>query len=226
MTTSIFEQLYQQRGIASQRRYPNDALIGFLASLGSRLTAEQKRQTKVLELGCGSGANLWFVAREGFSATGIDFAPSGVQLCQQGLRDWGVAAEVAVADMTCLPCDDDGFDIVFDVVSMQHLTLNQHQQALAEAKRVLKKGGLYFSYHLGDNEFIRQAATSLDGYTIDNIPVGYPLAGNGQTCLLPAEAYQDLLEQAGFMLQSLETVTRSYDNRQQFLQYVIAIGQA
>lgn len=226
MTTSIFEQLYQQRGIASQRRYPNDALIGFLASLGSRLTAEQKLQTKVLELGCGSGANLWFVAREGFSATGIDFAPSGVELCQQVLRDWGVVAEVAVADMTCLPYDDHSFDIVFDVVSMQHLTLTQHQQALLEAKRVLKKGGLYFSYHLGENQFIRSAATALDAYTIDNIPAGYPLAGNGQTCLLPAPAYQQLLEDAGFAVQSLETVTRSYANRQQFLQYVIAIGQA
>lgn len=222
--SNVFEQLYQQRGLASQRRYPNDALIGFLASLGSRMTASERKTTRVLELGCGSGANLWFVAKEGFDAVGIDFAPSGVELCQQVLRSWQVEADVQLADMTALPFADHSFSIVFDVVSMQHLTRSQHQQALAEVKRVLKPGGMFFSYHLGDNAFIKSSSVMLDSDTVTDIPAGFPLAGNGQTCLLSVDSYQELLTQAGFQLQSLETVSRSYQQRQQYLEYLIAIA--
>lgn len=222
---NVFEHLYQTKGIASQRRYPNDALIGFLAGLYARIPPSERQHIRVLELGCGSGANLWYVAKEGFAAYGIDFAPSGVELCRQVLNHWQVQAEVQVADMTRLPFADGEFDVIFDVVSMQHLTMEQHRLAIAEVRRCLKPDGWFFSYHLAHHAEIAAAATLIDAYTVDDIPKGFPLAGNGQTCLIGLEAWQRLIEESGFRNLSLETVRRSYQQRQFYLDYLICAAQ-
>lgn len=222
---NVFEHLYQTKGIASQRRYPNDALIGFLAGMYARLPYAERQQIRVLELGCGSGANLWYVAKEGFAAYGIDFAPSGVELCRQVLQQWQVDATVQVADMTALPFADGEFNVIFDVVSMQHLTVAQHQQAFREVQRCLKPDGWFFSYHLLHNPDIAAVASMLDQFTVQDIPAGFPLAGNGQTCLISLEYWQTMLENSGFRHLSLETVRRSYQQRQFYLDYLISAAQ-
>ncbi|MBN8444812.1 MAG: class I SAM-dependent methyltransferase [Gammaproteobacteria bacterium] len=223
---NVFEQLYQTRGFASQRRYPNEQLIGFIAGNYFKADAATRSQIKVLELGCGSGANLWFVAREGFDVTGIDFAPSGIALCQTMLDIWQVEAKLQIADMTALPFENESFQVIFDVVSMQHLTLVQHAAALHEAYRCLQAGGQYFSYHLAENSFIRQEVTEMvDECTVVDIPAGLPLAGNGQTCLLSTEVYQQLLIAAGFSDISIEKQTRTYNGQSQTLEYLIVTAR-
>lgn len=223
---NVFEQLYQSRGFASQRRYPNEQLIGFIAGNYFKADAATRAKVKVLELGCGSGANLWFVAREGFDVTGIDFAPSGIALCQTMLDIWQVEAKLQIADMTVLPFDNGSFQVVFDVVSMQHLTLAQHAAALREAYRCLQVGGQYFSYHLAENSFIRQEVTEMvDERTVIDIPAGLPLAGNGQTCLLSTEAYHQLLVAAGFSDISIEKQSRTYNGQSQTLEYLIVTAR-
>ena len=223
---NVFEQLYQTRGFASQRRYPNEQLIGFIAGNFFRADAATRAKIKMLELGCGSGANLWFVAREGFDVTGIDFAPSGIALCQTMLDIWQVQAKLQLADMTALPFENSSFNVVFDVVSMQHLTLAQHAAALAEAHRCLQEGGQFFSYHLAENGFIRQAVSEMvDERTVVDIPSGLPLAGNGQTCLLSTAIYLQLLTDVGFREISIEKQTRTYNSQSQTLEYLIVTAR-
>lgn len=224
-TVNIFEHLYQTQGITSQRRYPNEALIGFLAGLYAGLSSNERKQIRVLELGCGSGANLWYVAKEGFTAYGIDFAPSGVDLCLKVLNEWEVNASVQVADMTSLPFSDGSFDVIFDVVSMQHLTIEQHQQAFQEVRRCLKQDGWFFSYHLAYNNEIAAVASLLDEFTVKDIPGGFPLAGNGQTCLISLKQWKIMLESCCFRNLSLETVKRSYGQQTFYLEYLISAVQ-
>ncbi|WKE66724.1 class I SAM-dependent methyltransferase [Gallaecimonas kandeliae] len=219
---NVFENLYQAKGLQSQRRYPNDALIGFLAGRFFRLPAAERSQVKVLELGCGSGANLWMVAREGFDAYGLDYAPSGLALCRQVLDDWGVSARLDQGDMTALPYENASFDAIFDVVSMQHLTLAQHAQVLAEVKRCLKPGGHFFSYHLGQGSSAFAAEVPrLDGVTLTEVPAGYPLASNGQTAFLSADGYALLAAQAGLVDIAVDKVVRSYGQQAQQVEYLV-----
>ncbi|WP_417357682.1 class I SAM-dependent methyltransferase [Gallaecimonas pentaromativorans] len=220
--TNVFENQYQARGLQSQRRYPNDALIGFLAGHYFRLPLSERRQIKVLELGCGSGANLWMIAREGFDAHGLDYAPSGLTLCQQVLDDWGVSAELKQGDMTALPYENADFDAIVDVVSMQHLTLEQHRKALAEVQRCLKPGGQFFSFHLGQGSSAFAAdAPRLDEVTLADIPAGYPLAGNGQTAFLSANGFKNLACDAGLADVTVDTLVRSYGQQAQHVEYLV-----
>ena len=91
------------------------------------------------------------VAREGFDAYGLDYSLTGIKLCASTLAQWDVTANLQQGDMAKLPYSEDYFDVIFDVVSMQHLTFQQHKDSYGEIFRCLKNGGLFYSYHLGEN---------------------------------------------------------------------------
>src|SRR5579872_4423557 len=96
---SWYERSYGHGGFAGQRRYPNEELLRFFGRHYFPLSQAQRRQIRVLEAGCGSGANLWMIAREGFDAHGIDLSPAAVNLCTKMLNARGARATVKVADM-------------------------------------------------------------------------------------------------------------------------------
>lgn len=218
-----FEAQYQDQGFASQRKYPNESFLAFLGSNYFSLNRVQRAETKILELGCGSGANLWAVAREGFDAYGIDFAATGIALCEEMMAFWSVKAELVQGDMTSLPYASEDFDLVFDVVSMQHLTLEQHRKAFQEAFRVLKPGGKFFSYHLGDNSvsYLKSTSAKIDSCTIENIDEGLPLQNNGQTCFLSTDKAIAMLQETEFTAINIEKITRTYLNQSQQLEYLV-----
>lgn len=218
-----FEEQYQQKGMASQRRYPNESLIAFLAQHYFSIPREARQDIRILELGCGSGANLWMLAHEGFSVTGLDFSPTGLSYCREMLNNWHVDAALTLGDMTDLPFDDAEFDVIVDVVSMQHLNFQQHQQALHEIWRTLKPGGRFFSYHLGaaSTAFSAIEAKKIDAITLENIPAGYPLAGNGQTAFLSEEQYLMLTSSAAFSEIVIEHQIRSYAALNSQVEYLL-----
>lgn len=218
---NVFEQQYQTKGFASQRRYPNESLLAFLGGNYFHLPMQQRSQIKVLELGCGSGANLWVVAKEGFDAYGVDFSSTGLVLCEQMLQTWGCQATLKLDDITSLSFEDNSFDVIFDVVSMQHLTFEQHVQAYKEIYRCLKPGGKFFSYHLGENSVsLKSNNEMVDHCTVKDISDGYPLAHNGQACFLSANETRRMLGEAGLEKVVIEKYLRSYSNQTAYMEYL------
>src|SRR5438105_645758 len=61
-------------------RYPGEDLIRFVAR--NFYKAPSRSSVRILEVGCGPGANLWYMAREGFSVFGIDGAPTALELAR------------------------------------------------------------------------------------------------------------------------------------------------
>lgn len=219
--SDIFEEKYKSRGFASQRKYPNESLISFLASYYFHIPIKERRQLNILELGCGSGANLWMVAREGFNTYGIDCTPTSLHLCLEMLTNYETSATLVQGDIIHLPFQDCFFDIVFDVVTMQHLSYKQHQQCYNEIFRILRLGGRFFSYHLGENSIsLKSTEKLIDHCTIANIEAGYPLANNGQTCFISANEVRKNLKYAGFDCFSVDKIMRSYSDQRMYVEYL------
>ncbi|MBV2181846.1 MAG: class I SAM-dependent methyltransferase [Castellaniella sp.] len=184
-----FDQAYSQKGLASQRMYPNEAMVQFVLGRFGGLAQEERRLVRILEVGCGSGANLWMLAKEGFDVYGLDASATGLALAQTHLaQKWGVGAKLTVGDFTRLPYPDRFFDAVVDVVSLQHLNLQDAAVALSEIARVLKPKAGFFSYRLSDQScmYLRNALPLLDAATVQNIPSPLPLANNGPTSFVVA----------------------------------------
>lgn len=223
MVNRHFEKLYQEQGFASQRRYPNEAFIQFLADNFFYLEKEKRSRIKILELGCGSGANLWMVAKEGLAAYGIDIAPTGIELCKAMLDSWGVTADLRIGDMKNLDFNDNYFDVIFDVVSMQHINTEEHNLAYKEVCRCLKPGGYFWQWHLGQasTSFLKGGGKPIDKFTVDNIlNPNVPLHNAGVTCFLTPDDARVLLASVGFNQIDIETVTRTYKNMTQKIEYL------
>ena len=210
---SLHELQYQKSGFAAQRRYPSEALIQFLARHYFTLPRTKRRRVKMLELGCGSGANLWMVAHEGFDAYGTDDAPTALKLCRKMLKSWKVSAHLSLADMRTQVFPNAIFDAVLDVISMQHLNLEDHTRAYRIAYGALKRGGRFFSYHLGSASSSFKGAHSrlIDRYTVERVNNSrVPLSGNGPICFISAKLMSSMVEKAGFANIAIEKVKRTY----------------
>jgi ubiquinone/menaquinone biosynthesis C-methylase UbiE len=98
------------------------------------------RGQRLLEVGCGIGTDLVRFARGGATITGIDLAPTAIDLARKNFELNGVAAEeLRVANGEALPYADASFDVVYGHGVIQY-TANAAQM-IRECHRVLKPGG-------------------------------------------------------------------------------------
>ena len=144
----IWDDIFRSRAWG---RYPPEDLVRFIAR--NFYKAPDRRAVRILEMGCGPGANVWFMAREGFSVSAIDCSPAAIAQLGQRLSAEAIPfdpAELKVGDFSRLPWGDGLFDAVVDVEAIAHNPLPVVRQVMAEAHRVLKPGGLMFSRMFGD----------------------------------------------------------------------------
>jgi len=96
---------------------------------------------RVLDVGGGTGIHASWLAERGHSVHVIDLAPRHIERVRSELGSLGVTAEEG--DARTLNVADDSADVVLVFGPMYHLTtLEDRQQALREAVRVVRPGGL------------------------------------------------------------------------------------
>lgn len=126
-------------------RFPSTSLLtdAQLASDASplRAGAEVHRlpsTSKVLDLGCGTGELALVLSEAGFQMTGIDISQKSLAKA----KILAPAVKFAEVDMTALTFKDHLFDAAFAMTSLEFC--RDKNKALAEIKRVLKPGGLFY----------------------------------------------------------------------------------
>ena len=88
---------------------------------------------RILDVGCGTGANLKMLARFGH-AEGVDVSQQAVSFChERGLES------VKLGALEELPYDDESFDLVTALDVIEHL--DDDVAGLSEIRRVLRPGG-------------------------------------------------------------------------------------
>src|SRR5208337_2976314 len=225
-----WEKSYDEAGFQSQRLYPNEELLRFCGRELFKMDKSERKKVKILELGCGSCSNLWMIAREGFDAYGIDFSKKSLELGMIMLNKWGVTAQLTAGSMTQLPYEDEYFDVVIDIVSTYCLCELEFYTCLDETRRVLKKGGIFFSYSPSTNsdDFKNyHPSTKIDAFTLDGIKrKDSPYSGNDYSFrFTDPEHYEELLLQRGFEVKYLETVTRTYKRMKESFEFVTILGK-
>jgi SAM-dependent methyltransferase len=94
---------------------------------------------RVLEVGCGAGVDLARFARGGAVVTGVDLAPSAIELARANFDQQTVSGALQVADGERLPFPDASFDLVFAHGVVQYTA--DPQRLVDECRRVLRPGG-------------------------------------------------------------------------------------
>jgi SAM-dependent methyltransferase len=125
-------------------RYPYSDVVSYVISNFNKMS-QNKNRLKALELGCGTGNNLAFLAKEGFEAIGIDGSDSGCRLARDFLAKQKLDAQIIRGDFVSLPFDNNQFDFILDRESIAHNTKNNIFKIYAEVARCLKRGGRFLS---------------------------------------------------------------------------------
>jgi len=88
---------------------------GFPSSELRRCVAEAKlTPCRALEVGCGTGTNLIWLAEQGFDCTGIDLSPRAVERARQKAAAAGVQVRFVVGDVCVPPELGEPFAFFFD----------------------------------------------------------------------------------------------------------------
>lgn len=103
----------------------------------------------VVDIGTGRGELVAVAAAQGATlAIGVDYSEAAVELARHTLKTHNVEdrAEVRLADARHLPLDDEVADLVTMVDVVEHLTPEELDRTLTEARRVLRPGGRVFAH--------------------------------------------------------------------------------
>ena len=88
-------------------KYPNEDLVRFVCGEFSKIHI---KNPKVLEIGSGTGANLWFLQNEGLNVSGIDSSKTGIEASKKKLSDHGFnSIDLRVGNFNTLPWDQEHF---------------------------------------------------------------------------------------------------------------------
>jgi SAM-dependent methyltransferase len=111
-------------------------LLGQLPAPGGRATLRGKR---LLDVSCGQGSFLRSARQAGLHVAGIDLSSSAIALAARDLGQGSPSALLAVADAQRLPFENNAFEFVTNIGSIEHYF--RPDLAVREMARVLRPDG-------------------------------------------------------------------------------------
>ncbi len=189
----VWEEIHSTR---SWGAYPTEHVIRFVAR--NYYNVEDRSKVRILDWGCGQGAHIWYLAREGFDTYAFDGSESAIEKTCIRLESEGLKASFKVADAVKPGYPNDYFDAIIDNVCIYCNRINDIKRMYSEAFRMLKPGGRLFSVCFGED---------LDGYgTEEEIEPGTyvdikegPLKDRGLSHIYNLNEITGVIKDAGFI---------------------------
>lgn len=141
-----------------------EGVLGGLRAVAARVVPPKKGM-RVLDVGCGTGAQLAIYQQGGCEVSGIDLSPSMLKVATS---KFGEKAALTNSDAIRMPYPNDTFDLVLSSLFLHQLNAQQRSAALEEAMRVLQPDGqiLLVDFH---PEAARSIKGRLTNYFISTI---------------------------------------------------------
>ncbi len=132
----------QRMAVTRQARYPAEVFVRFVAD--NYYKVADRSRVKFLDLGCGGGANSWYLAHEGFRVTALDQSKAALELLKQRFeeerffRDRIVFVQEDIGKLSHSPSSL--FDCILDHNTLCHI----ERPPMNTIHEMLKKNGKLF----------------------------------------------------------------------------------
>jgi SAM-dependent methyltransferase len=167
-------------------RYPAEDLIRFVARETAGVTDRQ--HLKALELGCGPGANLWFLANEGIPFDAIDGSRIAVAQATARLtrEKPGWKGRIVVGNFCELPNDFRGYNFALDSEAIYCNDFDESSKLISDVHDRLVPGGALWSRTFAPGTWGVESGQRLgEDYWLADAG---PLAGKGPTRITRRES--------------------------------------
>jgi len=234
---SFAEQISRQ----AYNTAPVEALVRSISYfLRGRFTQDQLKDLHFLEMGCGAGPNLVWLAQKGIRVSGVDISPTALRLARENLKRSGyesLIGQLLDGSVTSVDLEDGSCDGIIEACVFQHLDKEERHQAFSEVRRLLRPGGLFVGYMLDDNHSVfqqRQAEQLPDDPGTLVLADGRSkiyLTNVGLCHFYKQEEFAELLQgfslvdpcQTSYLLPKEEARRRGYDTYRQSMWAIYAI---
>jgi len=134
-----FEERYKAGDKPWDNDKPDSNLINLLAK--QRLNAK-----KVLDVGCGTGHNCIWLAKNGFEATGADISPTAIKMAEENAKKQNVNVNFVENDFLKNRVPGYPFDFIYDSGCFHSFDIGEPMAAFAENVALnLSEKGKWFS---------------------------------------------------------------------------------
>lgn len=201
-------------------RYPSEPVIRFVAR---NYYKTDRKQVKMLDFGCGAGANTWYLAREGFDVYAFDGSESAVRKAKEYLQKDGFSnVHFSVMDAGNLDYENDFFDCIIDNVCVYANLSDGIKKMYADIYSMLKCKGKLFTSVFGMNTDSCGTGVCIEENTYKDMETG-ALQGRAIAHFFTKEELRNTLEEAGFKNIMIDEMT--YTDKGSVIELFFAIAE-
>lgn len=199
--------------------YPSENVIRFIAR---NYYKKERNNIRILDYGCGAGANTWYLSKEGFGVWAFDGSRSAVEKTRNKIKEFqleGNNVHIEIMDGASLNYSDLFFDCVIDNGTICANTSVNIAAMYQETYRVLKAGGKLFSTSFSINTTGYGLGEEVEHSTFKNISKG-PFSGGWIHHFYTKLELEKILVEVGYQNIKIETMT--LEDNDNFLEMYIA----
>lgn len=120
-------------GLPNVRKEPSRLIIEAIA--------EHPKPGNALDLGCGDGRNLLYLAAKGWTTTGVDISDVAIEQAKAAAKGGDLKAEFLVSDLDAFDLGKNKWDLLMSIF-MQDWHIRSTTDTFARMKAAVKPGGL------------------------------------------------------------------------------------
>ncbi|NFO13098.1 class I SAM-dependent methyltransferase [Clostridium botulinum] len=133
-TKILWRKLHSQSRF--RPKYPSELIVQYVFK-----NFKRDGKAKVLDLGCGAGRHVFFMANENLETYGIDISNEGVEYTKKILEQSDLKGNIECGSVSDLPYSDNYFDGIISYGVLYYCSIEEIKKAINEIYRVLKRGG-------------------------------------------------------------------------------------
>ncbi len=113
-------------------RVPAHWVFGTHPELAELVESRRVKPGRAVDLGCGTGREVIYLAGQGFETTGVDISPTAIGMAQKAADAAGVTADFVVDDLTQLTKVSGPFDLILDYGALNDLNAGQRDAYMTQ----------------------------------------------------------------------------------------------
>lgn len=182
--------------------YPSEHVIRFVAR---NYYNRERKNVKIFDFGCGTGAHSWYLAREGFDTYAFDISESAIQNFEERMRIESLNVNAIVSDGLNVPYEDNYFNAIIDNVSIFSNPLADIKLMYKKCHDILVDGGKLMTVVFSKDTTGYGTGTYIEPGSYEGIKEG-PIQGLGVRHFFDKKELEECLTEVGFKNIRIETI--------------------